>query len=78
MALALERPAVVSTEAAPTAPDHRWEASAVVAVLVLAGLLRLVGLDQEGFGNTYYAAAVWSMLQRPWSRWRQRQAIATT
>jgi 4-amino-4-deoxy-L-arabinose transferase-like glycosyltransferase len=35
----------------------------LAAVLGLAGLLNLVGLDREGFGNQYYAAAVWSMLQ---------------
>jgi 4-amino-4-deoxy-L-arabinose transferase-like glycosyltransferase len=33
------------------------------SVLLLGAFLNLVGLDREGFGNTYYAAAVWSMLQ---------------
>jgi 4-amino-4-deoxy-L-arabinose transferase-like glycosyltransferase len=39
------------------------EAVGLTAALTLSALLNLVGLNQEGFGNTYYAAAVWSMLQ---------------
>src|SRR4051812_32686311 len=38
------------------------ERLALVAVLVLAAALRIVGLDREAFANTYYAAAVKSML----------------
>jgi hypothetical protein len=34
------------------------EAVGVCGVLFLSALLNLVGLDQEGFGNTYYAADV--------------------
>jgi 4-amino-4-deoxy-L-arabinose transferase-like glycosyltransferase len=41
----------------------RAEATALVLVLGLSAGLNLVALNQEGFGNTYYAAAVWSMLQ---------------
>src|SRR5689334_1676061 len=40
----------------------RWEWLALAGVLVLAGLLRIVGLEREAFANTYYAAAVKSML----------------
>jgi len=41
----------------------RWgEAVALLLILALAGGLRLWGLDQNGFGNPYYAAAVRSML----------------
>ncbi|GAC1512205.1 MAG: hypothetical protein NVS2B16_14780 [Chloroflexota bacterium] len=32
-------------------------------MLVLAALLNFVGLAREGYGNTYYAAAVRSMIQ---------------
>jgi len=35
----------------------------LVGVLLLAALLRLWRLDQNGFDNEYYAAAVWSMTQ---------------
>src|SRR5947209_20192820 len=42
----------------------RWaEVLGVGLVLSGSALLNLIGLNQEGFGNTYYAAAVWSMLQ---------------
>lgn len=39
-----------------------WEWLGLFSILVLAAGLRLWGLDQNGFGNTYYAAAVRSML----------------
>jgi MYXO-CTERM domain-containing protein len=35
-------------------------------VLLLAGLLRLLRLEDNGFGTAYYAAGVRSMLQSPW------------
>jgi 4-amino-4-deoxy-L-arabinose transferase-like glycosyltransferase len=39
------------------------EAGALTLILALSAGLNLTALNQEGFGNTYYAAAVWSMLQ---------------
>src|SRR4051794_4555036 len=38
------------------------ERLALASVLVLAAALRIVGLGREAFANTYYAAAVKSML----------------
>ncbi|HTA17175.1 MAG TPA: hypothetical protein VK786_05475, partial [bacterium] len=39
------------------------EAWALAGILALAALLRVWHLDRNGFGNTYYSAAVRSMLQ---------------
>ncbi len=39
-----------------------WRHAALGAVLVVAAALNLWGLDREGYANTYYAAAVKSML----------------
>ncbi len=39
-----------------------WEWSGLVVVALLAAALRLWGLDRNGFGNSYYAAAVRSMM----------------
>ncbi|HTD80051.1 MAG TPA: hypothetical protein VK898_20620, partial [Chloroflexota bacterium] len=48
----------------PVSRGLRWaELFGVGLVLGGSALLNLIGLNQEGFGNTYYAAAVWSMLQ---------------
>jgi 4-amino-4-deoxy-L-arabinose transferase-like glycosyltransferase len=41
----------------------RWETVGLVAIAVLAACLNLAGLNRLGYGNTYYAAAVRSMLQ---------------
>ncbi|MEN6416696.1 MAG: glycosyltransferase family 39 protein [Armatimonadota bacterium] len=41
----------------------KWEPIAFVLILLVASALRLWRLDQNGFGNTYYAAAVRSMMQ---------------
>ncbi len=43
------------------APQH----PALAGILVLSGLLEFVKLSQNGFANTFYAAAVKSML-RSW------------
>jgi len=40
---------------------HRWEVIALVTVLILALVLRLWGLDRNGWGAEYYTAAVRSM-----------------
>lgn len=63
----------------PVAPAHRWGAAiarwrarstvrpwellGLAAVLVTAAFLNVFRLGQEGYANTYYAAAVKSMLQ---------------
>src|SRR5665213_766046 len=39
-----------------------WEWLGLFSILVLAAGLRLWGLDQNGYGNSYYAAAVRSMM----------------
>ena len=48
-----------ATWAALVGARQRW---ALAAVLCLSAALRLVGLDREAYGNTYYAAAVKNML----------------
>src|SRR3954463_14913803 len=40
-----------------------WHGIALAGVLALSAGLNLLHLDQVGFGNRYYAAAVLSMLQ---------------
>ena len=40
-----------------------WHRLALAAVLILSALLNLLWLPSEGYANTYYAAAVQSMLQ---------------
>ncbi|MBV9595671.1 MAG: glycosyltransferase family 39 protein [Chloroflexi bacterium] len=40
-----------------------WPAIALAAIALLAAALNLWGLQRDGYGNTYYAAAVMSMLQ---------------
>lgn len=40
---------------------RRWEAAALLAILLLALTLRMWGLDQNGWGAEYYTAAVRSM-----------------
>src|SRR5512144_152194 len=54
-------PVVVADEAA-AGPPARWGTVAQVAVLALAAVSRLWRLDQNGFDNEYYAAAVRSMM----------------
>lgn len=64
----------MTTETAPLAAGRRvdvrrlteyWHVPALGAVLALAAFLDLFRLDQNGYANTYYAAAVRSML-RSW------------
>jgi 4-amino-4-deoxy-L-arabinose transferase-like glycosyltransferase len=43
-------------------PGRRWPRVALALVLALAAALRLWRLDQNGFDNEYYAAAVRSMM----------------
>ncbi|MBV9581836.1 MAG: glycosyltransferase family 39 protein, partial [Chloroflexi bacterium] len=42
---------------------HGWSSIALVAIALLAAGLNLWGLQRVGYGNSYYAAAVLSMLQ---------------
>jgi 4-amino-4-deoxy-L-arabinose transferase-like glycosyltransferase len=47
--------------------NRQWrEAAAIAAVLLIAAILRLWRLDDNGFGTAYYAAGVRSMLQGAW------------
>ena len=43
-------------------PPHPIEAVSLLALLGLSAALELIGLQSEAYGNTYYAAAVESML----------------
>jgi 4-amino-4-deoxy-L-arabinose transferase-like glycosyltransferase len=54
-------------EAVGTTPRSRlrlrWRHTGLAAIGVLAAVLNIAGLQTEGYANTYYAAAVKSMLQ---------------
>ena len=39
-----------------------WERLTLSAILLLSAFLNIYRLEREGYGNTYYAAAVKSML----------------
>jgi 4-amino-4-deoxy-L-arabinose transferase-like glycosyltransferase len=56
----VDSPAAVAGETEAARPS-RWGAVVQVVVLALAAILRLWRLDQNGFDNEYYAAAVRSM-----------------
>lgn len=56
-------PAPAEIAAAPAAPGVGLEILGLVCVLLSAAWLRVWHVDRNGFGNTYYAAAVRSMLQ---------------
>src|SRR3989440_5567144 len=49
--------------AAPIVVSWPWQRLALGAILVIAAALNVWQLSQVGYGNTYYAAAVRSMLQ---------------
>lgn len=51
---------------ADQATRRRIEWAAFAAVLLVAAVLRLARLGDNGFGTAYYAAGVRSMLQSPW------------
>src|SRR5689334_6923024 len=44
-------------------PTRRWHRIALGAIIVLGAFLNLYGLEKNGYGNAYYAAAVRSMIQ---------------
>ena len=54
-------PAIPRRAGALVTPDR----AALAAIVVVAALLNLFALDREGWSNTYYAAAVRSMLAGP-------------
>src|SRR5262245_47721718 len=60
--VAAPRPA---RSAAPLAALARPQVAAMTGVLAVAAVLRVWSLDQNGYANTYYAAAVRSMLESP-------------
>src|SRR5579859_7424912 len=43
-------------------PTPSWQWPGLVAILLVTAALDFINLNQEGYGNTYYAAAVKSML----------------
>jgi 4-amino-4-deoxy-L-arabinose transferase-like glycosyltransferase len=45
-----------------------WEKLALVTILAMATLLDFYRIDQNGFGNTYYATTVYSM-SHSWRNW---------
>ena len=48
--------------ACPTITTRTWHRLALAGVLLLAVFLHFFRLEQEGYANLYYAAAVKSML----------------
>src|SRR5256714_1348354 len=54
---------VAVPRAAPIVVPWPWQRLALGAILVVAAVLNFWQLSQVGYGNTYYAAAVRSMLQ---------------
>lgn len=56
---AIQRPTVIS---ATKSRAYTWQRLALVGVLLLTTFLHVFRLQQEGFANLYYAAAVKSML----------------
>src|SRR5437868_4136989 len=54
---------VAVPRAAPIVVPWPWQRLALGAILVVAAVLNVWQLSQVGYGNTYYAAAVRSMLQ---------------
>jgi 4-amino-4-deoxy-L-arabinose transferase-like glycosyltransferase len=55
-------PAIVDSKPDKGGPNRRREWTALLAIVAVAAGLRLWNLDQNGYGNFYYAAAVRSML----------------
>src|SRR4051794_39349941 len=48
--------------AARTALTAHWPRAGLAAILAVSAALNIIGLGGEGYANTYYAAAVKSML----------------
>ncbi|HZR45012.1 MAG TPA: glycosyltransferase family 39 protein [Ktedonobacteraceae bacterium] len=56
------QPDTVSIEPAAPAP-HNWQKIALGLIILLSAVLNFWSLDQQGYSNTYYSAAVRSMMQ---------------
>src|SRR5947209_16753395 len=56
------QPAEADGTATRSLPRIRFSSIALAGIALLSALLNLVQLDREGYANTYYAAAVKSML----------------
>ena len=63
MKIALPQTFVLQLQSLPIKRAKAWEWAALVAILLLAGWLRFANLEAIGYGNTYYTAAIKSMLQ---------------
>src|ERR1700730_344513 len=65
--LATEITDIQESDSAQTPPTHTpvplWERVALVAMLLISAFFNIFQLDQQGYGNLYYAAAVKSMIQ---------------
>src|SRR5579862_1419038 len=58
----LRQTAPIPGEPQNPSTSSSWEWAGLVTILLLGAALRLWGLDKNGTGNAYYAAAVQSML----------------
>jgi 4-amino-4-deoxy-L-arabinose transferase-like glycosyltransferase len=56
-----------SGEARSLASNPPWHGLALAAILLLSAFLNLYGLTSEGHPNSYYSAAVKSMLTSPYN-----------
>src|SRR3954451_14573735 len=57
-------PTARATSALPTFLNKTpWHRIVLAAILAAASVLNFLHIDQQGFGNAYYAAAVRSMLE---------------
>lgn len=59
----LDMPGDIETENPARTTRLPWHRIALGAILILSAVLNFIGLNQEGYANSYYAAAVKSMLQ---------------
>ena len=71
--LAAETTDIQGSNSAQTPPTHisvsLWERVALGAVLLVSAFFNIFQLDQQGYGNLYYAAAVKSMLENFHNLW---------
>src|SRR5438128_12388895 len=71
--LATEITDIPESDSAQTPPTHTsislWERVALGAVLLISAFVNIFQLDQQGYGNLYYAAAVKSMLENFHNSW---------
>ena len=71
--MATEITDIPESDSAQTPPTHTsislWERVALGAVLLISAFVNIFQLDQQGYGNLYYAAAVKSMLENFHNLW---------